>query len=560
MTDCEMIKTTRRVTAMGGGNAVIGRGGNTTGPRRIIVRRNAALGDVLSASVVCDKLIEQGHDVIYQCHPSAHCIFRYHPKIRNVTGLDVNPDVNLDNAYETHPLRRKMHFNDIWMGKTNEQLQRFGINLGPAFNCKPQLRIHPTLKNAALERFRAYPRPWVFIVPRSDTFACRTVPDHIWSEACASIPGTKFWMGRNRAAPANCVDLQVQHFDNVIMWLSVADLLVTVDTGPMHVAAALNVPLVVIGQAHSPDLHLGDQSDFVTIWPSGLDCLNCQKHFCPINQAEPPCQRISPGLVSAWATSKLGQKDREDIAAIIPIYQPDANVLNRCLESVLPQVQQVIICEEGGKSRWPQGVLSNPKIRRVVKGLSGIGYARNVNFGARHSTAKYLLILNDDVFLNPDAVKKMKDVCKPGVGAVAGKLWYPDGTLYHAGKFRKPGERGWGHVDLRARKGSIEEPGEMENVNGAALFMPREAFYKIGGFDEEYFGYCSDDDTCLRLRQYGYKIIYQPHAEGIHSEGQSMIKVSPMRTDLIAAGSRTFERKWKHWWDRNLQTVPGNNF
>jgi GT2 family glycosyltransferase len=557
MTDCEMLKVTRPVTAMGGGNAVIGRGGNSTGPRRIIVRRNAALGDVLSASVVCDKLIEQGHDVIYQCHPSAHCIFRYHPKIRNVTGLDVNPDVNLDNAYETHPLRRKMHFHDIFMGKANEQLQRFGINLGPAFNCKPVLKIHPTFRNAALERFKAYPRPWVFIVPRSDHFACRTVPDHIWNEACAGIPGTKFWLGWRRTAPANCVDLQVQHFDNVIIWLSLADLLVTVDTGPMHIAAALGVPMVVIGQAHSPDLHLSDQSDFVTIWPKGLDCLNCQKHFCPINEAEPPCQKIDPAMIARWSAAKVDTAD--NVSAIVPIFRPDAATVNRCLECLLPQVQEIIVTHEGGNSVVPPNLISHPKIRIVAKGLKHIGYGRNANFGARHSTGKHLLLLNDDVFLNPDAVAKMTECMKPGVGMVSNLLRYPNGEIYHAGKWRGAGQMGWGHLDYKHRDPTLKVPTELENCCGACVLVRREAHFKIGGFNEEYFLMAEDDDYALSMRQAGYKIMFTPFSEGIHMEHQSVNKVGNVM-EFVNKSNTIFHRRWHRYLEHNANRVPLGNF
>jgi GT2 family glycosyltransferase len=534
---------------------------NTTSAQWISVRRTAAIGDSLSATVVADKLIERGYSVSWHTHSSIQCVIRRHPRIQDIREPGGPCDINLDGAYEKHPSRARLHFSTMWLEKANSDLARLGINLGPALNCKPTLRLHPNERLAGQAKFKEYPRPWVFVCPRSDAYACRQVPDGIWSDAAKNMHGTKFWLGRH-PAPPHFVDLKCQHFDNVIVWLSAADLLVTVDTGPMHVGGALGIPILALGQSSSPELHLSDQVDFLTINCQGLNCLNCQKNVCPIagRSTNPPCESFNPDYIAQWTNAKLRQLADKRISAVVPIYQPEASVLNRCLESILPQVDEVIVTEEGGNSRLPKGAMQSPKIRYVVKGLKGIGYARNCNFGARYTTGSHILFLNDDAFMNPGSVEKMMDVCKPGVGAVAGKLFYPDGTIYHAGKFRTPGSRGWGHIDLRAREGSIKEPVECENVNGAAILIPRNAFYTIGGMDEEFFGYCSDDDTCMKLRRAGYKIIYQPHASGIHYEGQSMKKIEAHRGDLIRNGCLMFERKWKDWWDRNLQTVPGNNW
>ena len=66
-----------------------------------------------------------------------------------------------------------------------------------------------------------------------------------------------------------------------------------------------------------------------------------------------------------------------------------------------------------------------------------------MNFGARHSNCKYLLLLNDDVFLEPVAVAKMKDAMKPEVGMVCHLLRFPSGKIYPVAMGRKPGDRDW---------------------------------------------------------------------------------------------------------------------
>lgn len=521
---------------------------------RITIRRWASIGDAVAATVVADKLIERGFDVTFQCHPAVHSAIRRHPKISAVTEGTTPANVNLDNTYEKHQLRRRLHFSQIFMEAANEQLAPFNIDLGPALNCKPTLRLTPGERAAAKIKFKEYDRPWVFVCPRSDTYACRQVPDGIWKEASSRIQGTKFWLGRH-PAPSGFVDLKCQHLDNVIVWLSAADLLVTVDTGPMHIAAAMGIPVLAISQSSSPELHLSDQVDFMSIAPK-LDCLNCQQNICPIpgRKDNPPCQDIDPEFIASWANARLRSNFTEGVSAIVPIYRPEVATLNRCLSAILPQVQEIIVTSEVN-SVIPNGALTDGKIRYVRKGLAGIGYGRNANHGARHSTGKYLLFLNDDCFLNPDAVDKMRDCMSEDTGMVCPLLRYEDGRIWHAGKRRGIGQRGWGHIDLGARNCSIRQVTEMENVAGTAVLVRREAHFKAGCFDEDFFVYAEDDSHALAIRRAGYKILFTPFAEGIHMEHQSTNKLGNVM-DRVNRSNALFAKKWGAYLDHNLNN-PG---
>jgi len=92
------------------------------------------------------------------------------------------------------------------------------------------------------------------------------------------------------------------------------------------------------------------------------------------------------------------------VTAIIPIYKPSSAMLNKCLRCVLPQVDEVIVTREETGAVLPSNVFQHPKIRYVVTQATGIGFGRNVNFGSRHATSDFLLHLNDDVYLAPNAV------------------------------------------------------------------------------------------------------------------------------------------------------------
>lgn len=534
-------------------------GGNIQSDQSVIIRRSAAIGDCLAATCVSDKLIERGYQVTYQAHVGIHCVLR---RLKNKVGI-MEPNgfahVQLDGCYENDPQRRVKHFSDMFLATANQQLHARGVNLGPAFNCKPKMSVTQVEKQSALNKFSQYPRPWVFICPASNTYNVRQVPNGIWEEAAKMIKGTKFWLGNLHPAPPGVVDLQCRHLDNLIIWLSAADILVSVDTGPLHIAAAMGIPIVAIFQSSSPDLHLNDQNDFVSIAPR-LDCLGCMANVCPINQHIPPCQYVDPSLIANWTNARLRSIYNEDISAVIAVYKPDAPILNRCIESIMPQVQEIIIVRDLA-GNFPQGCIQNPKIRYVVKPLSDLGYGKKANFGARHTNGKYILFLNDDAWLKPDAVSILKSEMRPDVGIAAPLLTFKDGRIQHAGMFRDgAGGVGFGHLDYgkfpteqhRTRK-------EVECVTGAAVLVNRGAFYDVDGFREEYYIYCEDTDLAMAMRQSGRRIIYQPRAEGWHDEHLSTAKTQDVVPKMYVSNG-IFGQRWGAYFAHNKGNPNLGNF
>lgn len=545
MPNCFMI----RHRSGGGGNRL----SSVASP--IIIRRTGAIGDSLLSTVVADRLLNLGFEVGMQTHPHCHCVLRLHPRLASLSEPNGFCHVDLDNAYEQHPQRRQRHYHSMFFEKAQGQLRSKGIDLGEPNNCRPRLVIPVNRREAVLSKLGQHAKPWVMLCPRSDSFNVRQVPDGVWAAAAPKIQGTKFWVGRH-PAPPGIVDLNCRHFDAVVDYLGAADLLVTVETGPMHVAAALGTPMVVIIQATDPAMTLNNQNDFIGISADGLDCLHCQRTQCPKSVHMPPCQNIDPDLVAAWANARLRQHTSEDVSAIVAIYQPEVQTLNRCLECVLPQVQEVIVTAEGN-SVIPANAMKHERIRYVQTPQRRIGVGRNFNHGARHGRGKYLLILNDDVLLDPGAVEAMKREMTESVGAVSHLLRYPNGQIYFCSKVRSPGVRGWGHVSHRKWEPEVKESCDAENMCGASVMIRRKAWFEIGGFDEDYFCYGEDDDLMLRLRKAGWRLRYCAQASGIHYEGQSTRKFG-QPNELVNKANAIFDAKWRAYLDWNIHRVPGN--
>ena len=59
-----------------------------------------------------------------------------------------------------------------------------------------------------------------------------------------------------------------------------------------------------------------------------------------------------------------------------------------------------------------------------------------------------------------------------------------------------------------------------------------EAFWKVGGFDEDYFAHMEEIDLCWRMENLGYTIYVQPKSIVYHVGGGTLNKLSPQNSFL----------------------------
>jgi GT2 family glycosyltransferase len=156
----------------------------------------------------------------------------------------------------------------------------------------------------------------------------------------------------------------------------------------------------------------------------------------------------------------------------------------------------------------------------VVRDGGDFNFSRLNNRGAAKARGEYLLFLNNDIEVASDGwLASLLEYA--GAGVVGANLWYPDGTLQHSGVV--VGLRGLaGHVFARSRGeetafGSPLNTREVSAVTGACMLMKREAFQRVGGFDESLPISGGDVELCLRIGH----AINVAHLKLIHHESLS---------------------------------------
>ena len=218
---------------------------------------------------------------------------------------------------------------------------------------------------------------------------------------------------------------------------------------------------------------------------------------------------------------------------IIPIHnQPEYT--RACIEQVhktLPEnFRGEVIAVDDGSDETTQGVLQELQEKiatlRVIRNEQAQGFVRVINRAAQTSTNDYLVLLNNDTLPQPEwftALLRLFDRHED-VGAVGGKLTYPDGSLQEAGGVIFSDGSGWnfGKNDPYANRPIYDHVREVDYCSGALLATLRSVWEEVGGFDEQFApAYYEDADYCFSLRQHGYRVLYQPASVVIHYEGVS---------------------------------------
>jgi N-acetylglucosaminyl-diphospho-decaprenol L-rhamnosyltransferase len=92
-------------------------------------------------------------------------------------------------------------------------------------------------------------------------------------------------------------------------------------------------------------------------------------------------------------------------------------------------------------------------------------------------------------------------------------------------------------------------PRVVDWVSGACLIAPTERFHSVGPLDEGYFMYWEDADWCLRARERGHSVIYEPALVVTHHQGSSS-------GDRWVATTIAFHRSAFRYWRTNVARSP----
>ncbi|MEO7254419.1 MAG: glycosyltransferase [Casimicrobium sp.] len=215
------------------------------------------------------------------------------------------------------------------------------------------------------------------------------------------------------------------------------------------------------------------------------------------------------------------------ISVVIPVYGQHPTTF-ACLKSIAAEPPrrsfEVVIMDDCSPDPATTALAPVQGVR-IMRNETNLGFIGNVNAGAQAAVGEWLIILNNDTILRPNALNALLDTFEQhaNVGLVGAKLLNADGTVQEAGGivWKDGSAWNWGRGQNRddPRFNFVRDA---DYCSGAALAIRRDLFLEMGGFDTFYApAYYEDTDLAFRIRARGLRVLYQPAAEVFHLEGVS---------------------------------------
>ncbi len=203
--------------------------------------------------------------------------------------------------------------------------------------------------------------------------------------------------------------------------------------------------------------------------------------------------------------------------SVIFVSHNSAAVLPEAIRSV-QDCEEILVVDNASSDASP--ALARACGARVIASAENLGFGAGCNLGAKAAAQPYLFFLNPDARAAPNALAELLRAARahPDWGGINPNI------LDEAGRPQlhlRQTSRLLPKHENRPGQPPFEADAELVMLSGAALFVPREAFAAIGGFDPAIFLYFEDDDFALRLRHSGWKLGYAHGARVRHKGGES---------------------------------------
>lgn len=228
-------------------------------------------------------------------------------------------------------------------------------------------------------------------------------------------------------------------------------------------------------------------------------------------------------------------------------------VLLGCLGSIFDTAGELILeiivvnnaCNDGST----QAIRKHFPRVKILEHEKMLGFSTNNNLAFSQASGRYLMLLNDDTIVNPEAFQSMVAFMDhhPEVAVVGASLLNLDGSPQLCyGNTPNPiyeGLRPLSEILLPVPK-SNNMPLEVANVHGACMMVRASAAKTIGLLDTNFDPLYSEEvDWCFRFKRAGWKVYHLPAAQVVHLGGATMERASMGRYERIYEKKGLFFKK-----------------
>jgi len=229
----------------------------------------------------------------------------------------------------------------------------------------------------------------------------------------------------------------------------------------------------------------------------------------------------------------------EQTLSVVIVNYNGGELLRICLDSLLrsnPGVQ-VVLVDNASTDCSLEGLESLEGRIELIRNNTNLGFARAVNLGAELAGGKYLALLNPDCLVAPGSLECLRQsLDEDGNAGIAGGLVVnPDGSEQRGCRRHEPalgralsrvfaplfGRKNKGNAIDRTAESLPDRAQPVDAVSGAYMLIRKSLFDSLGGLDEGYFLHCEDLDICRRVRDLGFRVLFEPNAWVVHQKSAS---------------------------------------
>lgn len=224
-----------------------------------------------------------------------------------------------------------------------------------------------------------------------------------------------------------------------------------------------------------------------------------------------------------------------------------------CLDSVINKTRhpnfEIIVLDNGSTDGTVEYLKSIENIT-LVQNKENEGFVQGNN-----KAIKFASKGNDIIFLNNDIIIQQEDwitllqetaYSDEKIGVVGCRLVGIKGDFQHAGTYIYS-ETCWGQ-QIGGNEDDINQHSQINEVQGvifACAYIKRNIIDLLDGLDSDYFAYFEDTDFCLRVREFGYKVLVDGRVTNIHFHNTST-KINKVNfSDMFNESQVIFKKKWK---------------
>ena len=223
---------------------------------------------------------------------------------------------------------------------------------------------------------------------------------------------------------------------------------------------------------------------------------------------------------------------RPQVAIVVVSYNT-RSLLLECLASVTASTKSVstelVVVDNASSDGSYEAAREARPEAVVIRNSTNLGFGAASNQAIRQTSAPFILLLNSDARLTPEAFSAMVDLLDSNSrsGAAGCRLINARGEeVVSTRNFLTPFNQAFELLSITKRTHRLRPDANLTDcsvdwIEAACLIVRRAALDEVGLFDERFFMYSEDEDLCKRLKDRGWSICFTGRGTAIHHGSQS---------------------------------------